>query len=76
MDRRNHLPYFLTLIFGLAAAVLRLWSLYAAVDDGGLPVMHLSVVILFGVGALFVVLALVFSARSTRREQALSLIHI
>ena len=68
MDRRIHVPYFVTLAFGLLAAILRLWCQSAAVDSGGLPVMHLSVWVYFGAGGLLVLLALFFALRRTTRR--------
>lgn len=64
MNRRFSAAYFVTLIFAMAAAGLRLWTLLAAVDDQGLPIMHRSIYAMLGVTALFVVLALGMTLRS------------
>jgi hypothetical protein len=64
MNRRFSAAYFITLIFAVAAAGLRLWTLLAAVDDKGLPVMHLSIYIMLGATGVFVVLAFLMTLRS------------
>ncbi len=68
MKQRFRAAFYLTLIFAAAAAVLRFWSLHAAVDDRGLPVMHLSVELLLGVCIVFVLAALIMSRMSPGRS--------
>ena len=67
MNRRFTAPYFLTLAFALGAAGLRLWNLIAGVDDRGLPVMHLSMVLLLILGGVFLATALICALGSPGR---------
>ena len=68
MNRRFSVPFFLTIVFAVIAAALRLWSLHTAVDALGLPAMHLSIYILIGVSLLFLLLAVLFASRSKHRN--------
>lgn len=68
MKKRFSAVYFVTLFFALLGAGLRLWSLLVAVDDQGLPVMHLSTVLLIAAGALFLLIAALLSGRSPGRS--------
>lgn len=68
MNRRFTAPYYLTLVFALGAAGLRLWNLTAAIDDRGLPVMHLSLVLLLALGGVFLLTGLLCALRSPGRS--------
>ena len=74
MEPRYHIPYFFTLLFIPVAAGLRLWSLLAAVDEQGLPAMHLSMYALIAAAAVFLLAAAVFSFRSPGRSGQRSVI--
>ena len=63
MERPFSAPYFLALAGIPVAAVLRVWSLNAAVDALGLPVMHRSIYALLAAAAVFIVLG-ILPARS------------
>lgn len=68
MKHHSSAAYFITLLFALLAAGLRLWNLFVAVDEQGLPIMHLSTVLLIAAAALFLLLALALSFRSPGRS--------
>lgn len=68
MKHHSSAAYVITLIFALFAAGLRLWNLFVAVDEQGLPVMHLSIILLIAAAILFLLLALFLSYRSPGRS--------
>ncbi len=68
MERPFSAPYFLALAGIPVAAVLRVWSLNAAVDALGLPVMHRSIYALLAAAAVYLLLALLCAIRTPCRS--------
>ena len=63
MNRRGF-PLLISLIFAVLAAAVRAWSLVAAVDSDGLPMMHLSIYILIAAAVVVLVAAALLSQRA------------
>ena len=68
MERRFPPSYLTALIAAPVAAGLRLWTLFAALDENDLPTMHLSMVVLIAVSGAFLLLALALSLLSPGRS--------
>ncbi len=68
LKAHQSISYGISIVFAVLAASLRYWNLCAAVDDSGLPVMHISVYILLGISILFVILAIFQSVTSPGRS--------
>ncbi len=68
MERQFAAPYFLALAGIPVSAGLWAWSLNAAVDNLGLPVMHRSIYIFLAAAAVYLLLSLLCSLRTPCRS--------